>query len=1069
MCKLKHLAVAAAIVGLATHVQAGYFAGSTDFEGTDPLSDDLWSNVGESEIVADATVASVPRAANLPQSFDETIRTNVLGVDGDTPIVRDLQADGTAPTAATIYADALVKGYPLAADASAPEAGTSDKILVYTRISQDGTDTNLCVLAAASDADSTATEFVLTKSIGKDEWHRIVIKATTAGYQVYCDGVEAANLCKTSGDVDTFYALNTGDPMTSVAFQGTGYVDDLVLSNLDPAQIVHTLAWGEEFDSVSYTVDGVAGESLEGVASPYAFQAPAGSKVILTGSTGYRTFAATNTIGSASMSLALPSVTGIAKYFPQSATAGQDGTAEHPYEIPNLAALKALQAAVAATTNCAGLCFIQTADIALDAPWPGIGLQNGKDSYSTAAFNAAAFCGTYDGGNFTVSNFQMVGVAGNPANNGKGLDYCGFFNSTYGATICNLKIAYAGSLFAEDTTADTLESGATFVGVAKDSRLRNLTTLAGTVSCSKGFGGISGYTTSGTVIDSCTNNLNMTSLAKNKCGGIAMITQGGSAVTITNCQNNGTQTTESSNSEYGGIVGYVGLNTTIVDCETTVGRFLKHQGSTVTLQGVNKGDATVASYHGSATPGLNFATVEGNVATFVADAALAAGNTYKVMATNVTATFAFTAPGTISFDEALFTPTYAITAAQGLTLTDATSGNEKTYTASIAAATWIGGAQGNWEIASNWSGGFVPTADTIVTFTNDCAVGIYRDSGHCKEIVLDGAAMTFVAAAQGDYSGSVHMHFHGNNGSAVSGSGTLGVNNVSLFNANYSGALTIATGINVLGPVTFKGNHANGTTTAGSFTVTGNTAAANGVEIKTIDYSTTTFSGNISVPAGATVTFHSFSNGHTVIAAGSTATLATASGTATTLVLNGDVTMNGAVVPDDPVGYTVERTTSGNTVTYTTAVAAPAYPTYLENADATIKGKYDTWAEANGADSGSAFEKQFLLGQSPRVEIPNNALLITSIAQNATAGWDIEIGCSVENVGLSGTVGTALVNNGYLAISYAADLTGTWTTENINITASANGKVTVNVNKAGAKFMKANLSCTAEPAAQSGE
>ena len=252
MCKLKHLAVAAAIVSLATHVQAGYFAGSTDFEGDNPLSDSLWSDVGESEIVADATVASVPRAANLPQSFDETIRTNVLGVDGDTPIVRDLQADGTAPTAATIYADALVKGYPLAADASAPEAGTSDKILVYTRINQGGTDTNLCVYAKDS-ANGTAQEFVLTKSIGKDEWHRIVIKATAAGYQVYCDGVEAANLCKTSGDVDTFYALNTGAIMTSVAFAGTGYVDDLILSDFDPALPVYTLTWGDGFDTVSFT------------------------------------------------------------------------------------------------------------------------------------------------------------------------------------------------------------------------------------------------------------------------------------------------------------------------------------------------------------------------------------------------------------------------------------------------------------------------------------------------------------------------------------------------------------------------------------------------------------------------------------------------------------------------------------------------------------------------------------------------------------------------------------------------------------------------------------------------
>ena len=675
-----HLAVAAAILGLAARVQAGFFDGSTDFEGANPLSDACWGNVGEAAVVVDASVASAPRAAALPPSFDATSRTNVLCVDDSDPVVRYLQDGQAAPTASTIYADVLMKGSPVSAEAAAPEPGADDKILVYTRVSQSGDATNLCVYAKDS-ANGTAQEFVLTTAIGDDEWHRLVIKATAEGYQVYCDGTDEADLCKTAGDVDTFYALNAGDPMTSLAFAGTGYVDDIILSDFDPSKSI--LSWGAGFESVSYTVNGQPGDSLTVADGEAQIEAAVGDIIVLSGSTGYRTVSNVCTVASLPVSLELPGLTGIARYFPQSATADQDGTAEHPYEIPDLAALKALQAAVAASNNCAGVCFLQTADIALDAPWPGIGIPNGKDIYSTEKFQNGAFRGTYDGGNFTVSNFQMVGVAGNPDSTTEGLDYCGFFNSTYQATICNLKISYAGTLFAADTTAGTKESGATFVGVANGSTLRNLTTLAGTVSCSKGFGGISGYTTSGTVIDSCTNNLNMTSLANNKCGGIAMITQNGAAVTITNCQNNGTMTTGSTDSEYGAIVGYVGLNTTIADCETTVGRFLKHKNNTVTLQGVNKGDANVASYQGVATPGLNFATVDGNVATFVADDALAAGGTYKVMAANVTATYAFTAPGTISFDEALFVPTYAVTA-PGLALTEATEGTVRTYTAAAA-------------------------------------------------------------------------------------------------------------------------------------------------------------------------------------------------------------------------------------------------------------------------------------------------------------------------------------------------------------------------------------------------
>lgn len=373
------------------------------------------------------------------------------------------------------------------------------------------------------------------------------------------------------------------------------------------------------------------------------------------------------------------------------------------YQIATAADLKAL-VDLTAYDNTARK-FKQTANITLDAAWPGIGIQNGKDlvSYEVgtgdgkitqteadkrdAAWNKGAFKGTYDGGNYTISNFQMIGKG----DNAEGLDYCGFFNSVDGATIKNLKIQYAGALFAADTTANTKESGATFVGVAKNSMLQYLTSLqkdANTaVSCSKGFGGIVGYTTSGTTVDSCTNNVNMTSLAGNKCGGIAMITQKGSAVTIRNCQNNGTTTGNAT--QKGGIVGYVGVATEIADCEDTAGSdpsFLHHETGTLTMTGVNKAPAGVKSYTKNKTniDGLNLATVSGNVATFVADDALKAGNTYKVMGPTATATYAFTAPGSISFDTSLATPTYAITAATGLVATPSTSGSNnevKTYTA----------------------------------------------------------------------------------------------------------------------------------------------------------------------------------------------------------------------------------------------------------------------------------------------------------------------------------------------------------------------------------------------------
>ena len=343
------------------------------------------------------------------------------------------------------------------------------------------------------------------------------------------------------------------------------------------------------------------------------------------------------------------------------------------YGIDNLAELLKFQRGVARGIATDGLTFKLTADIALTNAWPGIGIQNGKDIYGTEEFANGAFKGTFDGQNFTVSNFQMAG--GN-------LDYCGFFNSITNATIQNLKISYKEGTFATDSSSSTEECGATFVGVAACSTMRNLVTLSSpisAVSSGKGIGGIVGYLGNDSTVDSCTNNVSLTSLKNNKVGGIVMICQK-TGSTISNCQNNGTATTSSG--EYGGIVGYTD-SITISDCENTAAvKMFYHHGGTVTLSGTNKGNATVVAYTGNATPGLNFATVSGDVATFVADSALAAGNTYKVMASDATATYVLTTAGeTIEFNTALFTPTYAITAASGLNVTSSTSGTVTTYTA----------------------------------------------------------------------------------------------------------------------------------------------------------------------------------------------------------------------------------------------------------------------------------------------------------------------------------------------------------------------------------------------------
>lgn len=525
-----------------------------------------------------------------------------------------------------------------------------------------------------------------------------------------------------------FTFANSGD-ISKLEFSGNGEIGALSFSyDLAPVN----LAWPTTVSVASYTINGEAGEALTASSGSATINGNVGDAIVLT----------------------IQNADGVTKTF--NGTVGTDATVgdstfayswadylgeavNGAYEIDNLAELKLFQKGVAAGLATASTTFKLTDDVALDIAWPGIGVKNAKDmvSYGTigkdiaqaaadekeSQFDAGAFKGVFDGQNHTVSGFKMQG--GN-------LDYVGFFNATKGATIQNLKIQYESGVFAEDTTKTTSESGATFVGVAVATTLRNLTSLqkeaATGVSCAKGFGGIVGYFARGSSVEYCTNNVNITSLTSNKAGGIAMIAQNGSATatasatnTISHCQNNGTTT---GSAEHGGLVGYVQTPLIIDSCESTVAdQLLNHYSSTIIVRGENKANANSVSYikHSGQTPndfdGLHFATVSGDDATFVYDGDLALNGEYKVMSAGATATFNFTTTGTIAFNTALATPSYAITRATGLTVTPSTSGSVTTYTATVTKYTvTVSGDTSN--LTATWTSNGVSVAEAPATLNH---------------------------------------------------------------------------------------------------------------------------------------------------------------------------------------------------------------------------------------------------------------------------------------------------------------------------------------------------------------
>ena len=525
------------------------------------------------------------------------------------------------------------------------------------------------------------------------------------------------------------YAFANNAEVGQIDFSGNGSVDNIALAY---ALVDTTITWPTTLSVVSYTVDGEPGDVLTASAGTYTVSTEPGAAIVITGTTPYG--ATVTASGTAGTGFGVTTTTSdIGWYFPQTATAGQNGSAEHPFEIADEGDLQALKGLVG-VTNCSGIAFVQTASFALTSAWAGIGPDAGKDlvngdNKDIPRYEREAFSGIYDGGNHTISNFQMV----------NGCDYGALFNSVNNATIKNLKISWGANKLCANSSATGGDTGASFVGTARFSTLTNLTALAtqdvDTVSASKDMAGIVGYLTAGSTVVDCENQLNVGSLltAKaRKSGGIALITQDGTGTaTIKNCRNSGNVSLANAGGFKGGIVGYIGVATKIVDCENTAAVQLFHfQDGSISVSGTNKGNATVASNDKSGgVSGLYFATVSGDVATFVADNALELNGEYKVMSAGATATFAFAEAGTIAFDTALFTPTYAITA-PGLVLSDSTSGTVTTYTARNYAVVNVS-VTGGANATASWTVNDAASAQpTTITEGQSWAVTLTADSGY---------------------------------------------------------------------------------------------------------------------------------------------------------------------------------------------------------------------------------------------------------------------------------------------------------------------------------------------------
>ena len=382
-------------------------------------------------------------------------------------------------------------------------------------------------------------------------------------------------------------------------------------------------------------------------------------------------------------------------YFPQKTIeeqwADRDGTAAKPFVIRNDADFAGLKSDVADGYNADKYFEVVVDNITL-TDWVGIGTSS-----------SVAFAGTLNGNGKTVN----VTFAENKKYNGL---FC-FVNN---ATISNLTVNVTAGTISGET------AGAAFVGKAYGSCTFETLKATGSLGASgnpvnHNTGGICAQVNgSGTMnFNSCTNAMNIFASYK-KVGGILATREvyDTAQINFNNCVNTGNITNSfgvhADCNGTGGLMGWTGYanpaKITIANCSNTgniaspdmyPGNYVGYASAAPTASGVNVGLASLKPTGNGADAtscisGLNWATVSGDIATFVTPVATVDSVVaYKVMQANSSPNFTLAAAaasltiitnlcdyaGTVSVDSTL--------TAQGYELVENADANGVTFTCAI--------------------------------------------------------------------------------------------------------------------------------------------------------------------------------------------------------------------------------------------------------------------------------------------------------------------------------------------------------------------------------------------------
>lgn len=528
------------------------FETSHDFEADVPAED-------SSAITAYESGAQPSFTAPYPCS---SYGDNFLKLDtGDATLWRTNISE-----AADIYFDMAIQFTPTAEGDEPDPAG--NKIVVFM-----DAETNIVVISGTDAIDHTpvTNRFPAADyNLAAKSWARLTIAA------VQGNGAILFNVLvnETPLQRSFFYSLDSDTLVREVGFSGSGAVDDFVARTTDP----YLDSWsamigpgeGEKYATYSDALVDALASTTAGAASVIAF--------IYNNETNY-----------------------------------VDGTAERPYQIPNVGCLLALQDAVIANPAVRSLNFVQTANIDMTGVegFYGIGWFASSTAYLSlpagvevletkdgqpSKMTSIPFAGVYDGAGYTISNVTLVRH-----------NYAGVFNCVEG-TVKNLTVQDIGFNDVVTASADggDLEWGCAIVGNAQGNAV--LESLIAQTTSGFDWGNTPNHNAAGiviraagaTIVRACLNGAEI-STSSTRLGGIAAFTAGasGDGVRILNCTNYMDLASSDGTRGVGGILGCAEAGTTIT--ATTISGCIDYGSETAQAEGGHAGAIVGSNWNESKT------------------------------------------------------------------------------------------------------------------------------------------------------------------------------------------------------------------------------------------------------------------------------------------------------------------------------------------------------------------------------------------------------------------------------------------------------------------------------------